>query len=37
MKKEMNLVRFALGLVGLAMSVYIVGYAFKRGTEAGAE
>ena len=37
MKKDMNLVQFALGLVGLAVSVYIVGYAFKKGSEAGAE
>lgn len=37
MKKDMNLVQFALGLVGLAVSVYVVGYAFKKGSEAGSK
>jgi|TARA_B110000977_G_scaffold91988_1_gene121964 hypothetical protein len=36
MKKEMNLVQYALALVGLAVSVYVVGYAFKKGSQAGA-
>jgi hypothetical protein len=36
MKKDMNLVQFAFGLIGLAVSVYVVGYAFKKGSEAGA-
>lgn len=33
--KKMNLVQYALGLVGLAVSVYVVGYAFKKGSKAG--
>jgi|TARA_R110001592_G_scaffold238657_2_gene498485 hypothetical protein len=37
MKKDMNLVQFALGLVGLAVSVYVVGYAFRKGSQAGSE
>ncbi len=37
MKKDMNLVQFALGLVGLAVSVYVVGYAFRKGSQAGSK
>ena len=33
--KKMNVVQYALGLVGLAVTVYVVGYAFKKGSEAG--
>jgi hypothetical protein len=33
--KKMSLVQYALGLVGLAVSVYVVGYAFKKGSKAG--
>lgn len=33
--KKLNLVQYALGLVGLAVTVYVVGYAFKKGSEAG--
>tara|TARA_Y100000114_G_scaffold153846_1_gene174681 strand:+ start:7077 stop:7184 length:108 start_codon:yes stop_codon:yes gene_type:complete len=33
--KNKGLVGFALGLVGLAVTVYVVGYAFKKGSEAG--
>lgn len=35
MKNEMNLGQFALGLIGLAVTVYVVGYAFKKGSSAG--
>ncbi len=35
--KKMNLVQYALGLVGLAVSVYVVGYAFRKGSQAGSE
>jgi|TARA_A100000171_G_C2024942_1_gene92907 hypothetical protein len=34
--KKGSLVGYALGLVGLAVTVYVVGYAFKKGSEAGA-
>lgn len=33
--KKFNVVQYALGLVGLAVTVYVVGYAFKKGSEAG--
>ena len=35
--KKMNPVNYVLGLVGLAVSVYVIGYAFKKGSEAGAD
>lgn len=34
--KKGSLVGYALGLVGLAVTVYVIGYAFKKGSEAGA-
>ncbi len=34
--KKGSLLGYALGLVGLAVTVYVVGYAFKKGSEAGA-
>ncbi len=34
--KKGSLVGYALGLVGLAVTVYVVGFAFKKGSEAGA-
>tara|TARA_B100001248_G_scaffold246062_1_gene216378 strand:- start:70 stop:177 length:108 start_codon:yes stop_codon:yes gene_type:complete len=33
--KKGSLVNYALGLVGLAVTVYVVGYAFRKGSEAG--
>ena len=33
--KKIGLVQYALGLVGLAVSVYVVGYAFRKGSKAG--
>jgi hypothetical protein len=33
--KKGSLLGYALGLVGLAVTVYVVGYAFKKGSEAG--
>jgi hypothetical protein len=35
--KKMGIVGYALSLVGLAVSVYVVGYAFRKGSQAGAE
>jgi hypothetical protein len=31
--KKMNTLGYVLGLVGLGISVYVVGYAWKKGTE----
>lgn len=33
--KKGSLLGYALGLVGLAVTVYVVGYAFRKGSEAG--
>lgn len=32
--KKINLVNYVLGLVGLAVTVYVVGYSFKMGSNA---
>ncbi len=34
--KKGGLINYALGLAGLAITIYVVGYAFKKGSEAGA-
>jgi ATP:corrinoid adenosyltransferase len=33
--KKVSVLGYALGLLGLGLTVYVVGYAFKKGTEKG--